>query len=90
MIFVKYFLSVDKHCIPFHPRSAPFLKKVLHQIARSGSQLFKSLMHVSNGQKLDENHRLQKGTKFEHLFLNTLYGWLQFSETYSSPVYTWY
>ena len=73
MIFVKYFLSVDKHCIPFRPRSAPFLKKVLHQIARSGSQLFKSLLHVSNGQSLDENHRLQKGTKFDHLFLNTLY-----------------
>ena len=74
MIFVKYFLSLDKHCIPFRPRSALFLKKeVLHQSTRSGSQLFKSLLHISNGQILDEYHRLQKGTKFDHLFLNTLY-----------------
>jgi hypothetical protein len=54
MFFVKYFSSFDKHYIPFSHRFALFLKKVLHHIARSGSELFKSLLHVSNGQNLDE------------------------------------
>jgi hypothetical protein len=57
MFFVKYFLRFYKHYIPFSPCSAPFLKKVLRHSARSGSELFKSLLHVSNGQNLVEIRR---------------------------------
>ena len=72
MFFVKYFSRFYKHYIPFSHRSALFLKKVLRHSARSGSELFKSLLHASNGQNLVEICRLQKGTKFGHLFLNAL------------------
>jgi hypothetical protein len=76
MFFVKYFLRFCKNYIPkkkFSPCSALFLKKVLHHFTRSGSELFKSLLHTSNGQNLVEIRRLQNGTKFGHLFLNALY-----------------
>jgi hypothetical protein len=54
MFFVKYFSRFYKHYMPFSHRSALFLKKVLRHSARFGSELFKSLLHVSNGQNLDE------------------------------------
>jgi hypothetical protein len=73
MFCVKYFFVFPQTLHPLYSCSVLFLKKVLHQLARSGSELLKSLLHVSNGQNVVEIRVLQKGTKFGHLFLNVLY-----------------